>query len=191
MNDLCGKRHNPRSMDKCQKTSADCKRDEKAARAKSRLSRRPALERLERRGDIHNDCEKGPNREHGPRQREVHEVLQARKRNPIRTESTKQMERTAFLHGLKAERMHRMADAALLTDRPDPYWCQTCDKRFETFEEAWNALTVSHIEPRNDTASRYERRREPDFRGDDPSNVLLECVPCNQAREPQPEWATS
>jgi hypothetical protein len=73
---------------------------------------------------------------------------------------------------------------------PKVWACEgQCGRVWFDFEEAWEALTVSHIEPRNDTSTRYERRREPDFRGDDPDNILLECVSCNQARESQPEWS--
>lgn len=105
------------------------------------------------------------------------------KRKPIRTESTKQQERTAFLHGIKAARLHAQGG---------PYFCEgECGSRYATFDEAWAALTVSHIKSRNDTSTRYERRREPDFRGDDPRNILIECIPCNARREPNPEWSAA
>lgn len=97
-------------------------------------------------------------------------------------ESPKQRERTAFLHGIKAERLNQQARAH------GHYFCVTCLTKYDTIGEAWRWLTVSHIEPRNDTSTRYERRREPDFRGDDPDNILIECKSCNHDREPQPEW---
>lgn len=106
-----------------------------------------------------------------------------KRKKAIRTESTKQQERTAFLHGIKAARLHAQGG---------PYSCEgNCGARYATFDEAWKALTVSHVEPRNDTSTRYERRREPDFRGDDPRNILIECVPCNARREPDPEWSAA
>lgn len=109
-----------------------------------------------------------------------------RKRKRINTESSKQAERTAFLHGIKAERLRIQGSNGVF------YFCEgKCGSHFATFEEAWDVLTVSHIEPRNDTSTRYERRREPDFRGDDPRNILLECIPCNQKREPEPEWSNA
>lgn len=110
------------------------------------------------------------------------------RRSPMSTiliETVKQSERTAFLHGIKAERMMVQARTR------GQYWCETCEAVWYDVEEAWEALTVSHIKPRNDTASRYERRREPHFRGDDPSNILLDCAPCNMAREPKPHWSAS
>lgn len=70
----------------------------------------------------------------------------------------------------------------------DPYVCETCGKSYATYLEAWKDLTPSHVQPRNDTATRYERRREPEFRKDDPSNIVIECRACNQRREPQPQF---
>ena len=104
-------------------------------------------------------------------------------RKAMKQSSAKQDERTAFLHGIKAERMRVQLCYQQFN------WCQTCKGQWKDPAEAWEALTVSHIEPRNDTSTRYERRREPDFRGDDPANILIECVACNMHREPQPEFS--
>ena len=100
-------------------------------------------------------------------------------------ESPKQRDRTIFLHGVLAEKLAQQARIH------GHYFCVTCLTTYDTIEEAWRELTPSHIEPRNDTSSRYERRREPDFRGDDPDNILPECKRCNNEREPQPEWSGS
>lgn len=118
----------------------------------------------------------------------------AKRKKRVRTVSTKQLERTAFLHGIKAERLRAIAvqRVEMSDDQWPPYRCEGgCGATYATIEEAWAALTVSHIESRNDTASRYERRREPEFRGDDPSNIAIECKSCNGKREPQPEWSTA
>jgi hypothetical protein len=113
-------------------------------------------------------------------------------RSPLKKTSDKQDQRTAFLHGIKAERMLRPVLVYGGEEAPRSWVCEgQCGRVWYDFGEAWKALTVSHIEARNDTASRYERRREPDFRGDDPSNILLECVPCNQAREPQSQFGSA
>lgn len=100
-------------------------------------------------------------------------------------ESPKHRERTSFLHGILAERLNQQAR------HHGFYFCVTCLTKYETIEEAWRELTPSHIEPRNDSSTRYERRLEPNFRGDDPDNILVECKACNNAREPQPEFSGS
>lgn len=102
----------------------------------------------------------------------------------VNEESPKQRDRTIFLHGILATLLSLQARAH------GHYYCVTCLTTYDTIEEAWQELTPSHIEPRNDTSSRYERRREPDFRGDDPDNIVPECKACNQAREPQPEFSS-
>lgn len=113
-----------------------------------------------------------------------------RGRRRIKFTSQKQDERIDYFHGLKAERLYRMAsrprrpmsDASI-------YYCEgDCGKCFQQWEDAWGALTISHVVPRNDTSTRYERRLVPELRGDHPNNILLECLDCNLAREPQPEW---
>jgi 5-methylcytosine-specific restriction endonuclease McrA len=112
-------------------------------------------------------------------------IVRGKDRKGLPRESVKQKERTAFLHGIKADRLARQEL------RTGHYFCNTCGRQFWDYDEAWEQLTVSHIEPRT-SGARYERRSEPFFGADDPTNILIDCVVCNQARTPrEPMWSNA
>lgn len=107
----------------------------------------------------------------------------ARKKG-LREESSKQATRTAFLHGVKAERLYEQ-EAFGAT-----YHCESEIRCFETtvWEEAWNELTLHHTVKRSKGHGYIDYA---DFGVDEPRLLLLVCKPCHQALESNPEWSKS
>lgn len=96
-----------------------------------------------------------------------------KKRKSLAPVSHKQEIRTAFLQGIRAERM-RIAPT-----------CEVCSRTYRTLEEAWQELDLHHTE---------KRSQGQGYRGalrwgvDAPELLLLVCRRCHIELESNPQW---
>ena len=107
----------------------------------------------------------------------------AQRKTSLRSVSDKQAERTAFLAGVKAERLLKQYEAG------ERYHCERkCGQEFWAIEQAWRFLTLHH---------RTKRSQGQGYRGplswgvDHPHELELLCGDCHQSEESEPQWSGS
>lgn len=106
-----------------------------------------------------------------------------KKRKPIRTQSQAQIRRTAFLAGIKAERIN-----VQITFGGGEVGCSRCPKVFTGFQNAWRGLDLHHDTKRSKGAG---FRGGTNFGVDSPENLELVCRSCHSQLESNPDWSAA
>lgn len=115
-----------------------------------------------------------PKRDRDPRTRKTESV----KRKPLKPQSLTQAKRTAFLEGVRAERL------AFQLETGNGNWCEHCKRR------PLNAagLELHHVEKRSKGKG---FRSRGSLGTDDPRNLLMVCRPCHDGLESSPMFGGS
>lgn len=116
------------------------------------------------------------------------------RRTPLRKVSDKQAIRTAFLQGIKAERIYQMYQnfAEIRCEECKRFHSEFDPRDYEEQPDAeWIEEHMCFLDGHHGPTPRDKGRgyRTPMDHGvDSPTNIKLLCRGCHQATEPSPQW---